>query len=60
MTVAEIVLLGLFLAAIYRLLRPVQRRLEGWIYRKASSPLQRQSSTVTSIKRLPKDNGTWT
>ncbi|HEX7625109.1 MAG TPA: hypothetical protein VF400_16145 [Anaeromyxobacteraceae bacterium] len=56
MTFAEIILLGLFLAAIYRLLRPVQRRLEGWIYRKASSPLDHQSSTVTSIKRLPKDN----
>ncbi len=56
MTVAEIILLGLFLAAIYRLLRPVQRRLEDWIYRKVSSPLERRSSTVTIIKRLPKDN----
>jgi hypothetical protein len=56
MTFAEIILVGLFLAAIYRLLRPVQRRLEGWIYRKVSSPLDHQSSTVTTIKRLPKDN----
>jgi len=56
MTFAEIILLCLVVAAIYRLLRPVQQRLERWLYRRASPVLRRQSSTVTSITRTPKDN----
>jgi len=56
MTFAEIILLCLFAAAIYRLLRPAQQRLERWIYRRASPTLKNQSLTVTNIRRTTKED----
>ena len=55
MTFAEIILACLCVAAIYRLLRPVQQRLERWIYRRGRPVLRGQSSKVTSITGMDKD-----
>jgi hypothetical protein len=58
MTFAEIIFVCLLVTAIYRLLRPVQQRLEKWIYRRTSPVLKNQSSTITSISKI-KDNDKW-
>lgn len=56
MTFAEIIFVCLFVAAIYRLLRPVQQRLERWILRRMNPTLRSPSpKRLASITRITKD-----
>jgi hypothetical protein len=56
MTFAEIIFFCLFVAAIYRLFRPVQKRLEKWIYRKISSRRPGSQKPVIEINDYKKNN----
>ena len=57
MTFAEIIFVCLFVAAIYRLLRPVQQRLERWIYRRISSRVRfsKTSHRITDYRRTTRE-----
>jgi hypothetical protein len=55
MTLAEIIFFCLFLAVIYRLLRPVERRLEGWIYGRLTSQRPGAKKPVIEIRNSQKN-----
>ncbi len=56
MTFAEIVFFCLFVAGIYRLLRPLQRRFERWIYHKLISGRPGSQKPIIEIKDYKKNN----
>jgi hypothetical protein len=56
MTFAEIIFFCLFVAIIYRLLRPVQWRLERWIHRRITSRKSGSQKPVVEINDYKKNN----
>jgi len=56
MTFAEIIFFCLFLVAIYFLLRPIQRRLEAWIYRRVASRRPGSQKPIINIDDYKKNN----
>jgi hypothetical protein len=56
MTFAEIIFFCLFVAVIYRALRPVQRRLERWIYRRLVSRKPHSQKPIIEINDYKKNN----
>jgi hypothetical protein len=56
MTFAEIIFFCLFVVAIYHLLRPVERRLERWIYRRIKSIKPDSQKPVIEINDYKKKN----
>jgi hypothetical protein len=56
MTFAEIIFFVLFVAAIYRLLRPLQWRVERWIFRKLGSKKRGSPKPPIDITDYKKNN----
>jgi hypothetical protein len=56
MTFAEIIFFCLFLAGIYYLLRPLQRRLESWVYRRVSTRKPGSQKPIINIDDYKKNN----
>jgi hypothetical protein len=56
MTFAEIIFFVLFIAVIYRALRPLQRRLEKWIHRRIGSKKPGSQKPPIDITDYKKNN----
>jgi len=56
MTFAEIIFFCIFVAVIYRLLRPVQRQLEKWIFRRIISRKSGSQNPIINIRDYKNNN----